>query len=388
MRRLRANIAPHDSAERFRDLGIDVFIGEGRFVSPHAVEVDGKQLAFRRAVIATGGRASAPPIPGLDTVRYRTNETIFSLTETPARLGVIGAGPIGCELSQAMARLGSRVSLFEMTGHILPREDADAAAVVQQRMLSDGVDLQLGVSVQRVEQQGDEIIVTYDAGGDAHQLAFDELLVAVGRAPNVDGLGLEEAGVAYERGGVIVDDRLRTTNKKVFACGDVASSFKFTHTADAQARIVIQNSLFFGRARSSDLVVPWCTYTSPEIAHVGMYARDAEDAGIEIDTMTVPLAEVDRAMLDGEDDGFLRLHIKKGSDRIVGATLVAEHAGDMIGELCLAITQGIGLNKISATIHPYPTQGEVVKKAADQWRRTKLTPTVKKLFDFWFRMLS
>jgi pyruvate/2-oxoglutarate dehydrogenase complex dihydrolipoamide dehydrogenase (E3) component len=187
---------------------------------------------------------------------------------------------------------------------------------------------------------------------------------------------------------VLVDDRLRTTNAKVYACGDVASTYKFTHMADAQARIVIQNALFFGRRRSSDLVVPWCTYTSPEIAHVGMYADDARELGLETDTLTVPLSGVDRAVLDGEDEGFLRVHLKKGSDKILGATLVAAHAGDMIGELCLAITAGVGLGKISATIHPYPTQAEVIKQAADQWRRTKLTPTVKKLFELWFRVFS
>jgi len=388
MRRLRTAISRHDSAARFRDLGIDVFIGDGRFVGGNEIEVDGKRLRFRRAVIATGGRAAAPPISGLDTVEYLTNESIFSLTSLPQRLGVIGAGPIGCEMSQAFARLGSRVSLFETTDHILPREDPDAAAVVQSSMRADGVDLQLDVQVTSVEQRGDDIVVQFERGGTAHQLACDALLVAVGRAPNVDGLGLEEAGVAYERGGVLVDDRLRTTNAKIYACGDVASAYKFTHTADAQARIVIQNALFFGRSRSSKLVVPWCTYTSPEIAHVGMYARDAHELGLETDTVTVPLSSVDRAVLDGEDEGFLRVHLKKGSDKILGATLVAAHAGDMIGELSLAITAGVGLSKISATIHPYPTQAEVIKKAADQWRRTKLTPMVKRLFGLWFRVFS
>ena len=192
----------------------------------------------------------------------------------------------------------------------------------------------------------------------------------------------------YERGGVLVDDRMRTTNKKIFACGDVASAYKFTHVADAQARIVIQNALFFGRARASELVVPWCTYTSPEIAHVGLYEQDARDMGYEVDTLTVQLDTVDRALLEGEEEGFLRIHLKKGSDKILGATLVAAHAGDMIGELCLAITAGVGLGKIAGTIHPYPTQGEIIKKAGDQWRRTKLTPTVKRLFELWFRVFS
>ena len=388
MRRVRAGISPHDSAARFRDLGIDVFIGEGRFSGDRHIEVDGKRLGFRRAVIATGGRASAPPIPGLEEVGYLTNESVFSLTELPERFGVIGAGPIGCELSQAFARLGSRVSLFEVTGHVLPREDPDAAAVVQDAMMDDGVDLQLEVKVVGVEQHGAEIVVHFEGGGELHERAFDQLLVAVGRTPNVEGLGLEAAGVQHERGGILVDDRLRTTNSRIFACGDVASDFKFTHIADAQARIVIQNALFFGRSRTSELVVPWCTYTSPEVAHVGLYEQDARDLGYDVETMTVSFSEVDRARLEGTDQGFLKIHLKQGSDRILGATMVAEHAGDMIGELCLAMTAGIGLGKIAATIHPYPTHAEIIKKAADQWRRTKLTPTVKRLFELWFRIFS
>ena len=388
MREIRAGISHQDSAERFAGLGVDVFIGDGRFTGRHTIEVDGKRLEFRRAVIATGGRAAAPPIPGLDTVDYLTNETVFSLTELPPRLGVIGAGPIGCELSQAFARLGSCVSLFEMTGHVLPREDPAAAAIVQEAVVDDGVDLQLGIRVESVASRGGEIAVRVARQAESSEIVVDQLLVAVGRAPNVEGLGLEEAGVQYERSGVLVDDRLRTTNSRIYACGDVASTFKFTHVADAQARIVIQNALFFGRARSSKLVVPWCTYTSPEIAHVGLYEQDARDMGIEVDTMTVELSQVDRALLDGEADGFLRLHLKKGTDKILGATLVAAHAGEIIGELCVAITAGVGLGKISGTIHPYPTQAEVIKKAADQWRRTKLTPTARRLLDIWFRLFS
>jgi pyruvate/2-oxoglutarate dehydrogenase complex dihydrolipoamide dehydrogenase (E3) component len=388
MRRLRARIAPHDGAARFRDLGVDVFLGEGRFVSDREVAVGDARLRFRRAVIATGGRAAAPPIAGLDAVDYLTNETVFALTGLPARFGVVGAGPVGCEMAQAFARLGSRVSVFEAKGQVLPREDADAAALLQESMRRDGVDLRLGVEVTSVARRGDDIVVSHRRDGDTDEVAVDELLVAVGRTPNVESLGLDVAGVAYERGGVLVDDRLRTTNARIYACGDVASAHKFTHTADAQARIVIRNALFFGRARSSELVIPWCTYTSPEIAHVGLNADDATDAGIDVDTLTVPMERVDRALLDGEEAGFLRLHVKRGSDRIVGATLVAAHAGDIIGELSLAMTAGIGLERIAATIHPYPTQAEIIKKAADEWRRGKLTPTVRRLFALWFRLFS
>ena len=384
MRRLRAGISVHDSAARFRGLGVDVFLGDGRFVGPDAVEVGGKRLRFRRAVIATGGRAAVPPIPGLAEAGCLTNETIFNLTELPARLVVLGAGPIGCEMAQTFARFGSGVTLLDMESHVLVREDADAAEVVQKALQRDGVQLELGVKVL----EGRRGALVIEAQEQRKEILADEILVAAGRAPNIENLGLEAAGVKYNKRGVEVDDNLRTSNKNVFACGDVASSLQFTHLADAQARIVIQNALFFGRLKASALTIPWCTYTSPEIAHVGLYEKDAKERGIAVDTLTVPLSSVDRAILDGADEGFLRVHLEKGKDRILGATLVADHAGDMIGELCLAITHGIGLGKIASVIHPYPTQGEVIKKAADQWRRTRLTPGVKKLFERWFRVFK
>lgn len=388
MRRLRAGISVNDGARRFTSLGVDVFLGEGRFVALDAVEVGGQRLRFRRAVITTGGRPGKPPIPGLAEAGFRTNETIFNLTELPRRLVVLGGGPIGTELSQAFARFGSRVTQLIPESHVLPREDADAAAIVQKAMIDDGVCFEFGIKVVEVRRRGTEKIVAFERDGRRQEVAADEILVATGRVPNVEGLSLEAAGVRHDRRGVEVDDRLRTSNKRIFACGDVAARFQFTHLADAQARIVIQNALFFGRARASALTVPWCTYTTPEIAHVGLYEKDARAKGIDIETLTVPLSEVDRALLDGAKDGFLRVHVDKKSKggRIVGATLVAEHAGDMLGELCLAVTHGIGLGKIASVIHPYPTQGEVVKKAADAWRRGKLTPRVKKIFDTWFRV--
>jgi pyruvate/2-oxoglutarate dehydrogenase complex dihydrolipoamide dehydrogenase (E3) component len=391
MRRLRAGISAIDGAARFRELGVDVFLGEGRFSGPHTLEVDGKTLRFRRAVVATGARAALPPIPGLSEAGALTNETIFSLEKRPARLAVVGAGPIGCEMAQAFARLGSQVTVLDTADHVLPREDADAAQVVQAALARDGVTYLPGSRVQEVGREGAARRIRYEREGAGHELVCDEILVAVGRAPNVEGLGLEAAGVEYDRSGVAVDDRLRTANKRIFAAGDIVRSLKFTHLADAHARIVIQNALFpflppFARPRASRLVVPWCTYTSPEIAHVGLYAHDAREQGIEVETITVPLAEVDRAILDGEDEGFLRVHLKKGSDRILGGTLVAEHAGEMIGELCLAVTHGLGLAKVQTTIHPYPTQAEALRKAADAWRRSKLTPTARRAFAAWFRL--
>jgi len=380
MRRLRAQISHHDSAERFASLNVDVFLGQGRFVAGDAIEVDGKRLSFRRAIIATGARPVAPPIPGCDEGCYLTNETVFTLTRLPPRFGVIGGGPIGSELSQAFARLGSRVTVFDMASHLLAREDADAAEIVQQALVRDGV------QVTSVEITPESKIVHFEKDGQRLQTPVDELLVAVGRAPNVEDMGLEAAGVRYDRSGVRVDERLRTSNKRVYAVGDVASKYKFTHTADALARIAIQNSLFFGRLKASDLVVPWCTYTSPEIAHVGLYKHDAEDQGFETETLTIPLSEVDRAVLDGADEGFLRLHVQKGKDRILGATVVAEHAGDLLAGLSLAVTAKVGLSKIASTILPYPTQAEVIKKAADTWRRGKLTPSVRRIFAIFFKL--
>jgi pyruvate/2-oxoglutarate dehydrogenase complex dihydrolipoamide dehydrogenase (E3) component len=386
MRRLRAQISPVDSVERYTGLGVDVFLGHGRFTGRDTVEVGGATLRFRRAVIATGARAAAPPIPGLEQAGYRTNETVFALTELPRRFAVIGAGPIGCELAQAFARFGSRVTLFEVASQVLIREDADAAKIVQDALVRDGVELVLGAELVEVRGPGERVIV-WERGGERRETACDEILVVVGRAPNVEGLGLEEAGVAYDRAGVSVDDRLRTTNPRVFAAGDVTPQLKFTHLADAHAAMVIQNAFFFGRARHPSLVVPWVTYTSPEVAHVGLYEKDAQALGHSTQVITVPMREVDRALLDGQDEGFLRVIVESGKDRILGATLVAEHAGDMIGELCLAITHRIGLGKIATTIHPYPTQSEVFRKAAGQWRRGRLTKTVKKILELWFRAL-
>ncbi|MBI4169418.1 MAG: mercuric reductase [Acidobacteria bacterium] len=379
MRRLRGEMSRADSVWRYREMGIDVFLGEGRFAGPEAVEVGGARLVFRRAVIATGARAALPPVPGLDEAEPLTNETIFWIEELPRRLVVIGGGSIGCEMAQTFARFGSEVTLIHRDSQVLPREDRDAAAVLQASMRRDGVEFRHGASLLAVERRGNERIVRYEHEGRATSVTADQILVAAGRVPNVEGLQLERAGIAHDARGIKVDDRLRTANPRVYAVGDVCSRYQFTHAADAQARLVVANALFFGRGRASRLVVPWCTYTNPEVAHVGLYERDANEAGIAVETITVPLEDLDRAVLDGANEGFVRLHLKKGTDRLLGATLVAEHAGDMIGELALAITAAVGLGRIAATIHPYPTQGEIVRKAADAWRRAKLTPAAKSL---------
>jgi pyruvate/2-oxoglutarate dehydrogenase complex dihydrolipoamide dehydrogenase (E3) component len=387
MRSVRAGISSHDSVQRFsKELGIDVFLGSAKFIGLDRVEVDGKVLVYKKAAICTGARAAAPPVPGIEEAGYLTNENVFWLTRAPARLLVIGGGPLGCELSQAFARMGSEVTIVEAARGLLSREDADAAAIVQQSMLRDKVQLLLDAKVLQVEKRGAEKVVFVEQQGKTRELVGDEILVSAGRAPNVKGLNLEAAGIAYdEHRGVVVNDMLRTSNPLVYAAGDVCSPNKFTHTADALARILIANALFKGRQKISSLVVPWCTFTDPEIAHVGMYEKDAIDQGIPVLTLTVPFAEVDRALLDNEPEGFARVHLRKGTDKVLGATIVARHAGEMISELSLAITAGLGLSAIGRTIHPYPTQSEAVKKLADKYNRTRLTPFVKKIFTAWLK---
>lgn len=389
MRRLRAGISRVDGAARFRDLGVDVFLGSARFTGRDRAEVEGRTLRFRRAVIATGGRAAVPPVPGLESTGYLTNETIFSLTELPPHLVVLGAGPIGCELAQAFARFGSQVTVVNREAHVLPREDADAARLVERAMEGHGVRFFHRATAVRAGSREGRRALTVEHDGRTEEVTGDRVLVAIGRAPNVEGLGLEAAGVRADRNGVTVDDRLRTSNPQIYAVGDISSRHKFTHAADAQARIVIGNALFFGLGggRVSRLVMPWTTYTSPEVAHVGLSEREAIEEGHEVHTITIPLHEVDRAVLDGQEEGFFRVHLRKGTDRILGATLVADHAGDMIGEIGVAMTAGIGIGRIGSTIHPYPTQGEVFRKAADAWRRTRLTPRAKRVFEWVFRVM-
>jgi len=384
MRKLRADLSPHDSAQRFARLGVDVFLGEANFAGPDTIEVGGKTLRFKKAVIATGARAIEPPVPGLAEAGYLTNETVFNLTQCPPRLAVIGGGPIGCELAQAFQRLGSQVFLFHQNMHLLDREDMEAAALVQKAFVREGIALHLKAKITRVERHGAGKLVCYKAHGKEEKLAVDEILVGTGRAPNVDGLNLEAAGVQYDRRkGVLVNDGLRTTNPRIYAAGDVCLAWKFTHAADASARIVIQNALFLGRKKASALTMPWCTYTDPEVAHVGLYERDARERGVEVDTYVREFKEVDRAVLDGEEDGFVKFHVRKGRDEILGATIVARHAGEMISEISVAMAARVGLGKLASVIHPYPTQAEALRQCGDAYNRTRLTPMVKKWMGRW-----
>jgi len=384
MRRLRARISDHDSARRFKELGVDVFLGEGRFTSPDTAEVEGKTLKFKKAVIATGTRPVHPAIDGIAEVGFLTNETVFSLTERPRRLAVIGGGPIGCELAQAFRRLGSEVVLFHNASHILNREDSDAAEIIQQSFIRDGIRLILNCKTKKVERKNGDKVIHIDCGGKTDTIAVDEILAGAGRSPNVEGLNLEGVGVKYDkREGVEVNEQLQTTNPRIYAAGDICLKYKFTHTADATARMVIQNALFFGRKKVSALTIPWCTYTDPEIAHVGMYEKDAKEKGIDVETYVKLLKDVDRAIADGEEEGFVKVHVKKGTDQILGATIVARHAGEMISEMTLAIVGNLGLKTLSNVIHTYPTQAEAIKQVADAYNRTRLTPFIKGLFRKW-----
>lgn len=387
VRRLRADLSGHDSAARFRDLGVDVFLGEAVFEGADAVRVAGQTLRFRRAVIATGTRPAAPPIAGLEDAGYLTNESVFALTDLPRRLAVIGGGPIGCELAQAFARLGADVTVLEAGERILANDDPEAAEVVTGALQREGVRVVCGAAVESVEPRGDERVIRYGRGEPTEILTVDRIQVATGRTPNVEGLGLEAAGVRFDlRTGVEVDDRLRTDNPRIYAIGDVASPFRFTHVADAHARMVVRNALFFGRGRASDLVIPWVTYTSPELAHVGILPDEVARRGDEVETILVRMTEVDRARLDDDAEGFLKVYLRAGSDTILGATLVAGHAGDIISQIAQAMVQGVGLGKLGDTVFPYPTRAEVIRKAADQWRRRKLTPLASRLFRGFFRL--
>ncbi|MCU0536610.1 MAG: mercuric reductase [Hydrococcus sp. Prado102] len=383
MRKIRARISHNDSAKRFKDLGIDVFLGNAGFVSADAIAVADKTLKFKKAVIATGARAAQPSIPGIEEVGYLTNETVFSLTECPKRLAVIGGGPIGCEMAQAFHRLGARVTLIHRGTHLLNREDAEAAGIIQNNFIREGIDVILNCSPKRAELTSQGKVLYCDRDGKEIAIAVDEILAGAGRAPNIEGLNLEAVGVEYDRNGVKVNDYLQTTNPKIFAAGDICLNWKFTHAADAAARIVIKNALFspfgLGKSKLSDLVMPWVTYTDPEVAHVGMYEEEAKAKGIKTNVLKIDFDKVDRAIADGEEEGFVKILHQAGTDKILGATIVARHAGETISQLTTAIVAGIGLNALSSVIHPYPTQAEAIKKAADAYRRTLLSPRTKGL---------
>ena len=383
VRRVRAELSHHDSAFRFRKLGIDLYLGEGAFTGPDSFQVDGRTIRFQKAVIATGARPAHIPIPGLAEAGYLTNERVFELTALPPRLAVIGAGPIGVEMAQAFARLGSQVTMMDILPVFGGLRDPDGLALMARTFSEDGMTMWLESGIQQVTARDGEKVLTVTHQGETKTLVVDEILLAAGRRPNIEGLNLEAAGVATTKKGIQVNDFLQTTNKEIYAAGDVALAQQFTHTADAAARIVLQNALFLGRKKVSDLIIPWTVYTDPEIAHVGLFDYEAAERGMAVDTFMTPIGETDRGRTDGEEAGFVKIYVKKGTDSILGATIIARHAGEMISEVTTAMNAGIGLNKMTQIIHPYPTQAEAIRKTADTWNRTRLTPLVATIFDKW-----
>jgi len=384
MRHIRARLSRRASAERLSTLGIDVYFGMGHFAGRNTVEVDGQLLRFKKALIATGARPLYPTIPGLAEAGFLTHENVFDLTECPPRLLVIGGGPLGCELAQAFCRLGSKVTIVEKEPMFLSQEERDAAQILSGALARDGIDVRLNTDAVSVREQGSEKFVDLVSDDYRSTVVVDQILVGIGRSPNVENLNLEAVGVRYTRDtGVQVNDFLQTTNSRIFATGDVCLEHKFMHFEDASARLIVRNALFWGRERLSALTIPWCTYTDPEIAHVGLYVTEAIRKRIPVKTFTVPMHDVDRAIADGEEEGFVKIHVKEGSDKILGATVVARHAGEMINDITLAIGSRLGLDTLARVIHPYPTQAAAIKMAADSYRRTRLTSTRKWLLKRW-----
>ncbi len=381
LRKIRADISTNDSAQRYTDKGVDLFIGEGKFTGRNTIEVGGQTIKFKKAVITTGARALHPEIRGLEETEFLTNETIFNLTELPEHLIVLGGGPIGCELAQAFRRLGSKVTIIEKS-RFLPREDPEASAILAESFKRDGIEILLESMVEKVSNEGGIKRVHLAQNGNALTVEGDQILIGMGRVPNIGNLGLEAAGVeADPRTGITVDDHLRTSNPNIFAAGDCCMTWKFTHAADIAAQIVIQNALFGGKKKLSDVNMAWCTYTDPEIAHVGLYEHEAGPT----DVYRFKMAENDRAQAEGDTEGFVKVVVKKGTDKILGATIVAAHAGEMINEISVAMAAGMGLGKIGGVIHPYPTQSEAIKRCAGLYNQTRLTPTVAKLMNAWLK---
>jgi pyruvate/2-oxoglutarate dehydrogenase complex dihydrolipoamide dehydrogenase (E3) component/uncharacterized membrane protein YdjX (TVP38/TMEM64 family) len=376
MRRVQraiAKIEPHDSVERYESLGVDVELGEGRIVSPWQVEVNGKFITTRNIVIATGAEPFVPPIAGIEMVDYLTSDNIWSLEQLPGRTIVLGGGPIGTELTQALARLGSQVTQVELLPNILPREDIEFSTLVREQLEAEGVSVMNGYKATEVgSDDGENYLVVTDEAGIEQWVLFDQLVVAVGRKANTTGFGLEEIGVELNANGTVaVDDYLRTNFPNIFAIGDVAGPYQFTHTASHMAWYAAVNALFgvFRKFRVDYSVIPWATFCAPEIARVGMNEQEAKAAGIDYEVTTYDVSDLDRAIADEAAHGLVKVLTRAGSDKVIGVTIAAEHAGELIGEFTLAMKHGIGLKKIMGTIHIYPTFLEMNKFAASEWRK-------------------
>ncbi|MEP6865380.1 MAG: mercuric reductase [Deltaproteobacteria bacterium] len=378
MRRLRARASRDAAAARLVTAGVDVFFGTARFVSGDAIDVAGATLRFRKAMIATGSRPDMPAIPGLLDASFLTNETVFDLTALPKRLLVIGGGPLGCELAQAFHRLGAHTTIVQNLPLFLPKEERDAAQILSDALARDGLEVRLNTTVTRVRVERGETMVDLISDDYHSTVTVDAIFSGTGRRPNIEGLNLAAANVEADPvDGIRVDDLLRTTNRRIYAAGDVCLEHQFTHVAEATGRMVVRNALFLGHERLSELVVPWCTFTDPEIAHVGTSVRDAHDRDLPVTTYVIPLHEVKRAITDGTNVGFVKIHVRDGTDRILGATIVARHAGEMIGEVTAAMTAGVGLRTLARVIHTSPVQAGAIQMAAQAFCRAQITPTLK-----------
>jgi len=384
LRKVRAKISEHDSVNRYTQSGVDVYLGSARFLSDRVVEVGDQFLQARRIVIATGARAALPPIPGLADCDPLTNATLFELTAQPKSIAILGGGAIGCEMAQAFSRLGTTVDLFELQERVLPLEEEDASSAVATALELDGVNLHLGNAVTSVSQHDGKISVKTPET----QVTVDRILVAAGRQANLEELQLDTVGVETESGLVKVDRRLRTTNPRIYAAGDVCSREQFTHNADAQARIVIQNALFAPTANTDNLVIPHCTYTDPEVAQVGKSRTQLEESSTAFDTYRVAFNDTDRGRVAGDTNGFVEIFTRAGNDVILGATIVGHDAGEQIAPLCVAMSQRLGLSGVGKAILPYPTRAEYLRRLADSYNRTRLTPLAQRMMSIWFRWSS
>ncbi len=384
VRRIRSHLSGGDSVARLAAAGIDVFFGKAQFTGADTLTVDGEKLRFKKALIATGARPKIPSIPGLVEAGFLTNENVFDLTELPRRLLVIGGGPLGCELAQAFCRLGAQTTIVQDMPLFLGKEERDAAQILSDAFARDGIEVRLNTTAIAVRADHGQTLVDLVSDDFRNTIAVDAILTGIGHSPNVEELNLEAASVDYDADkGIHVDDLLRTSNPHIYAAGDVCLEHKHTQTATASARIVVQNALFGGRERLSALVIPWCTFTDPEIAHVGLYVREANRQDIPVKTFTIPMHEIDRAVTDSEEGGFVKIHVRERTDKILGATIVARHAGDMINEITLAMVAGIGLRTLARVIHAYPTQAEAIRRAADAYSRTRLTARIQSRLRRW-----
>jgi len=375
-------IEPHDSVERYTKLGVDCISGDGQITSPYSIEVNGKTITAKNIIIATGARPFVPPIKGLDKIDYLTSDNVWNLRELPKRMVVLGGGPIGCELAQTFARLGSEVTQVEMLHQLLVREDPEASDMITDKFENEGIKVLTRHKAKEFisDTRSNRLICEHD--GKDVTIEFDKVLVAIGRKPNVTGFGLEELGIELNPQGTIKTDRfLRTNIKNIYACGDVAGPFLFTHTAGYQAWFATVNAMFtpLKKFATDYRVIPWCTFTDPEIARVGINEKDALEQNIPYESTTYGIDDLDRAIADGEAQGVVKIITKPGTDTILGVTIVGDHAGDLIAEYVLAMKNRLGLNKIFNTIHIYPTFSEANKMAAGVWKKAHAPSTILKL---------